>query len=511
MLFKDATPLLRFYARLRQRDLRRRDYEAIQSRQLLQLLRRAAKTRFGREHGFQSIRSVAEYQARVPLRSYEDFWCDYWQPVFPKLSDCTWPGTIHYFALSSGTTAGTTKYIPCSDEMLKSNGKAAADIAVHHAANQPATRLLGGKTFILGGSTDLTEHAPGIWSGDLSGIAAATISRFAKGRYFPGRDLALIKNWEEKIGVLAEASLAEDIRMLSCVPSWFLILFDKLCQLRPEREPRLSSFYPNLELVHGGVNFAPYRRRFLEIIGSSPVDLREVYPASEGFVAIADRDYGAGLRLVLDHGLFFEFVPLEELPSAKPARHWIANVETGVNYAVVLTTCAGLWSYVLGDTVKFVDRDPPRLLYTGRISYCLSAFGEHLLLEEVEAAVGSAAEAIGTSVVDYSVGPLFPESHGELGGHLYVVEFAAAVPAPAVVQRFAGELDRELCRRNADYDGHRSAGYGLNPPTILPVKPGTFAAWMKSRGKLGGQNKVPRIVNDRELLANLRSFSLPTT
>jgi len=507
MLFKDATFLLRFYARRRQRTLACRDYAAQQTRQLLALVRRAAKTRFGREHGFASIRSVADYQSRVPLRSYEDFWRDYWQPVFPKLSDCTWPGTIPFFALSSGTASGATKYIPCSREMVTSNVRSAMEVSVHHVANYAETRLLGGKCFVLGGSTDLTEHAPGIASGDLSGIAAATVPRFARGRYFPDPKLALIRNWEEKIEVLAGASLAEDIRMISCVPSWFMLFFDALCRLHPERPRRLASFYPNLELlVHGGVSFGPYRPRFLDMIGDSRIDLREVYPASEGFVAVADRDYGAGLRMILDQGLFFEFVPLAELQNPKPTRHWIDNIESGVNYAIVLTTCAGLWSYVLGDTVKVVDRDPPRLLVTGRTSYSLSAFGEHLLLDEVEGSVTSAAETIGASVVDYSVGPLFPQCERDRGGHLYVVEFSEGVPAQTELQHFADQLDRELCRRNADYEGHRAEGYGLNPPTVLPAKPGTFAGWMRSRGKLGGQNKVPRIINDQELLTHLRAF-----
>lgn len=511
MLFKDATPLLRIYARLRRRQLARRDYAAIQSRQLLHLVRRAAGTSFGREHDFRAIRSVADYQARVPLRDYEAFWREYWEPVFPRLSDCTWPGTIPYFALTSGTTTGATKYIPCSPQMIRSNRRSAMDIAVHHLVNRPDTRLLAGKTFFLGGSTDLTQHAPGIASGDLSGIATATVPRFGRARYFPGPELALIKNWEEKIDALARASLAEDIRMLSCVPSWLLIFFDKLCQLHPEREPRLTSFYPNLELlVHGGVNFAPYRRRFLEILGSQ-VDLREVYPTSEGFVAVADRDDGAGLRLIADQGLFFEFVPRGELQSARPKRHWLADVETGVDYAIVLTTCAGLWSYVLGDTVKFVDLDPPRLLITGRTSYCLSAFGEHLVAEEVEASVAATADAIAASVVDYSVGPLFPSEDRALGGHLFIVEFAGRLPDPPTIEAFAAQLDRQLAARNADYEGHRAGGFGLSAPEVVAVRPGTFAAWMKSRGKLGGQHKVPRIVNDQNLLDNLREFVAAST
>ena len=504
----DGTPWLRLYARYRQRSLRDRDYAGQQTRQLLGLARRAANTRFGREHGFSTIRSVSDFQARVPLRRYDEFWQEYWKPVFPTLVDCTWPGLIPFFALSSGTSTGTTKFIPCSREMVSSNAKAALDLAVHHVTNRPRSRPMGGKIFLLGGSTDLVRRAPGVRSGDLSGIVAVTCPWWARSRYFPGPDLALIKDWEEKVATLARRSLQEDIRVLAGVPSWLLILFDRLCALRPGAEHGILAFYPHLELmIHGGVNFAPYRQRFLEITGQGRVDLRENYPASEGYIASADRGYGEGLRVVLDHGIFFEFVPLEELGGPNPTRHWIGNVRKDVNYAIVLSTCAGLWSYVLGDTVRFTDLDPPRLLVTGRTSYSLSCFGEHLRAEEIEDAVAEAARMIGRSVVDYSVGALFPDKPGELGGHLYVVEYAPAIPTPEEIRTFAEVLDRQLRERNEDYEGHRAGGFGLNPPRVVAMPPGAFAAWMRQRGKLGGQNKVPRIVTDPDLFRSLREFS----
>jgi hypothetical protein len=323
-------------------------------------------------------------------------------------------------------------------------------------------------------------------------------------RYFPPADLALIKNWEEKVNTLAELSLTQDIRMISGVPAWMLIFFDKLNSLRPEARGKLGAIYENLEMVvHGGVNFAPYIDRFRSILEGSKAELREVYPASEGFLAIGDRGYGDGLRMNLDHGIFYEFIPLDELDSTKPTRHWISNVEREVNYAVVMTTCAGLWSYVIGDTVRFVDTETPRILVTGRTSYYLSAFGEHLIAEEIEDGVSTAAHETACEVSDFTVGPVFPEQSGELGGHLYIVEFAKERPSPEILSRFESILDSRLCVRNEDYESHRSGGFGLKAPKVIPVPAGFFAEWMRSRGKLGGQNKVPRIITNREMLADI--------
>ncbi len=502
-----ATPFLRLYSQWRICQLNAQQSFAKQEGELLALVRRATATRFGRDHEFANIKSVADFQDRVPLRTYEDFWNDYWKNCFPILEDCTWPGTIPYFALTSGTTTGVTKYIPYSRDMSSANSRAVQDLSVHHFVNRPASRILGGKSFMLGGSTDLREEAPGVYSGDLSGIEANEIPLWARPYAFPPRDLALISDWAEKIDRIAPLSLKEDIRVISATPNWLLMFFDKLSKLRPGVEPRIVNYYPRLELlVHGGVDFKPYARLFAELLEGSHAELREVYAASEAFIAIADRGQGEGLRLNVDNGIFFEFVPTEELDNATPTRHWLENAERGVDYAIIVSTCAGAWSYILGDTVRFVELNPPRILITGRTSYILSAFGEHLIDAEIEEAVATAANAIDASVVDYSVAAIFPRSAGENGGHHYVVEFVQEPPEAKRLAVFGQALDSRLCTLNEDYKEHRAGDYGLRQPVVEAISPGTFAAWMKSRGQLGGQHKVPRIINDGELFTNLTEF-----
>lgn len=504
----DASFLLRHYAKRRLARLTRQDAAAEQQRQLLRLVRQASATRFGRDHGFAAIRSVTDFQAQVGLRRYEDMWDAYWQPSFPRLVDCSWPGTIPFFALTSGTTSGTTKYIPCSSAMNRSNARAALDILVFHIANRPDSRLLGGKSFMLGGSTDLTELTPGIVAGDLSGIATQQMPWWARLYSFPPREIALLTDWEDKIERLARACLDEDIRGVSGTPSWLLIFFHRLLALRSSGVRRLRSVFPNLELlVHGGVNFTAYQGGFAELLQGGRAELREVYPASEGFFAIADRGSGDGMRLLADNGLFYEFVPVNEVRTSNPTRHWLADVKTGVDYAIVVSSNAGLWAYVVGDIVRFVDLAPPRLLMTGRLSYFLSAFGEHLTAEDVETAVSRGAVACQLMVTDYAVGAVFPDATDSRGGHRYIIEFAADASDAQQLARFAQELDAVLCAGNDDYRAHRSGGFGLRDPDIVTVPPGAFAAWMKQRGQLGGQHKVPRIITDAALFGSLCQFA----
>ena len=502
-----ATPVLRLLARWHDWRSRMRKPAAVQQAQLITLVQRAASTRFGRDHNFESIQSVADYQARVPLRTYEDFWSEYWKPEFPRPKDCTWPGTPPYFALTSGTTSGVTKYIPVTQEMLRANERAAWRTLLYHLLNCPDSRILGGKCLLLGGSTQLHQEATGIWSGDLSGIQANEIPWWAASYIFPPRGLALLADWEEKIDRMARLCVSEEIRAMSGAPNWLLLFLDRVGQGEPSSRRRLSDLFPNLELiVHGGVSFHPYARQYSDLLEGSRAEVREVYPASEAFIAVADRGEGDGMRLLIDNGVFYEFVPRDELDRPSPARYWLENVDVDVDYALALSTCAGAWGYVLGDTVRFVDLDPPRILITGRTSYFLSAFGEHLIDEEIEKAVAIAAASVRASVIDYAVAPIVPDLAGSAGRHHYIIEFAGELPDDPRLSQFGKTLDEQLCRLNADYKSCRAWGVGLAAPHIEAAEPGTFSAWMKSKGKLGGQHKVPRIVNDAALFAELVSF-----
>ena len=512
----DATWMLRLYARRRLRQLEAMEPRQTQRRVLSSLFRRGLRTRFGRDHGFAASWSLDDFRSRVPLRDYDAFWQAYWQAPFPRLADCTWPGLVPWFAVSSGTATGTTKYIPVSREMHRSNVRAGADLLTYHLANRPESRLFAGRVFMLGGSTGLVRQAPGVFSGDISGIEAAAMPGWARLRYFPPRDLEDIADWQVKIGRFAERSLDTDISAVAGTPSWLLIYFERLMEIAGARRGgtprRIADIYPALELLsHGGVAWAPYRDRFAALLEGSRAETREVYPASEGFFAIADRGDGEGMRLQLDAGIFYEFIPVDEIGSAQPDCRWVGDVEPGVDYALAVTTCAGLWRYLVGDTVTVVERDPPRVLVTGRTSYMLSAFGEHVIGAEVEQAVAAAARAIGATVNDFSAGSVHPEEDGARGGHLYIVELGAEGsgigPDDARQARFAAELDATLCRLNDDYEAHRAGGYGMDAARVRFLPAGGFAAWMKSRGKLGGQNKVPRIVNDPELFAALRRFA----
>jgi hypothetical protein len=470
----------------------------VQQRTLLGLVATAAATRFGHDHDFSSVRSVADFQQRIPLRTYEDLWEAYLKSRYPVFENLCWPGRIPFLALTSGTTTGVTKYIPVSREMVASNQKAAKTMLAAYLAGHPDSRLFHGRLFFLGGATDLETPAPGVGQGDLSAIASKTVGPWLRPYTFPPLEVALESNWDRKLTRMAEGSLGQPITLVSGVSSCLVTLFQRVLEL--SGKSTVAEVWPTLEIVvHGGVKFDPYREAFHTLIGSDRVFLMESYPCSEGFIAHGDPGSGL-LRLLLDHGIFYEFVPVEELGSERPTRHWVGNAETGVNYAIVVSTCAGVWGHVIGDTVRFERLEPPLLTFTGRTKYTLSAFGEHLISEEVEGSVAAAATATGASVKDWHAGAVFREP---LGHHVFVAEF---LTTPADLAAFRGVLDAELVRRNSHYQWFRAEGGGLDLPELVEARPGSFDNWMRSRGKLGGQHKVPRMDSTGKLTAELLVF-----
>jgi hypothetical protein len=500
--YLDFSGLARVYARRRIRDLQRVDASRTQENLLRRLLWRAQNTRFGKAHGYDQIRGVETYQKAVPVREYAEFWSDWWSASYPVLVDATWPGQIPYFARTSGTTTGRSKFIPYTRAMRRAAVRGFVDMLCYHLAARPQSRLFGGAFLGLTGPTCLDPAAAETSTGAVSAIAAGALPGFLSHRVLPPPDLADLPDWQEKIRRLAPLSLQSDVRCLGGSPNWLLLFLAEVSRLQADATERLVEWYPDLELIlHGGVNFTPYRNRFKDLLEGSHAETRELYSASEGVFAYADRGDGEGLRLHLDGLVFFEFVPIETLSSRTPARHWIGNVETGIDYALVISTSAGLWSYVVGDIVRFVDTNPHRLIVAGRVQQGLSAFGEHLIEEEIADAVASALSTLKLTLVDYSVGAVRTERGGH---HLYLIELTHPADL-AVGERLAASIDARLSKLNQDYAELRERDFALKSPEVELVNPGGFSAWMKSRRGLGGQNKVPRIISDEILFSDLRA------
>ena len=498
MIARGAARALGWLAARRRRALEAawRDPVALQERALVRLVDRARDTEFGLTHGFDGVRGIAQYQERVPVREYLDFH-RMWEQARAGARDLTWPGRVRHWARTSGTTAGD-KLIPVTREALATHRRAGWDTLLVAVERAGADALLGGPMLFLGGTTATTPLPDGSAVGDLSGLAARRLPPVIRGRYAPGPGVAAIPAWEPRLVAAATAAARQDLRLLAGMPSWMLVFFERVAEVRaaagrPVRT--LLECWPNLKVfVHGGVSFAPYAGVFDEWLGRR-LDRIEVYPASEAFVAI-ETERGSGLTLALDHGLFYEFIPFEDLGAARPRRHTVGDVELGRAYAVAVTTPAGLWSYLLGDTVRFVARDPLRLAITGRVRHCVDAFGENVIVEEVERALVGACRRTEAEVVEFTVAPRYPSPWRAQGGHDWLVEFRVPPVEPEI---FARVLDETLCALNAAYRTKRWRGVGMAGPRLIALPHGTVHEWMRATGKLGDQHKLPRAGTTREV------------
>jgi len=476
----------------------------VQERTLLRMVRTARNTAFGRQHGFEAIRSVTDYQARVPIADYLAF-----APLFTRTingeADVTWPGRARYWVKTSGTTAGD-KCIPVTREALAAHRKGGWDafyLAVEKASGE---HLLGGQLLFLGGSTVLKPFGEGCRLGDLSGVVARRLPGMVRKRYSPGPEIAGISDWAARLHAMAPMVMQQDLRLIGGMPSWMILLFETIAAARRASGLAVESLgrccWPNLRVfIHGGVAYPPYGRVVDEWIGR-PLDRVEVYPASEGFVAVQTEAWG--LTLMLDYGIFYEFIPLEDLGSPTPRRHTVANVEMDRSYALALTAPSGLWSYLLGDTVRFASRDPLRLQIIGRTRHFVNAFGENVIVEEVEQALLAACRKTGADVAEFTVAPRYPSDRVR-GAHQWLIEFRDVTPD---LDQFGHVLDARLQALNTDYRTKRTGDVGMVAPQVTPVPAGTFYAWMAAQGKLGDQHKVPRVTNNRDLIeAILRRIS----
>ncbi|TVQ59670.1 MAG: hypothetical protein EA379_10240 [Phycisphaerales bacterium] len=499
----------------------------IQRAQLRGLLEHAARTEFGREHAFDKILNapsadlVRAFRERVPIREALEFRDPFARMREHAEPDVTWPGVVRDWAQTSGTTAGD-KFIPVSREMMRHNYHCSLDIFAHAArGGLPLSRLFSGRILFLGGSSDLTTNEHGVRTGDLSGLVTPLIRWPLSAVYLPGPKIALMSDWPAKIDAMARRCLDEDVRAVSGMASWSLVLFQRVLELAHERGDgarTLRDVWPNFELfIHGGVKYAPFEPRVREAwsgaTDGADVPLRvEVYPASEAFVATQDRPgrLGAepGLRLNVDREVYFEFVPLEEIGSHDARAFACDEVEKGQRYVVVLTTCAGLWRYVLGDVVEF-DTIPPegptRLRIVGRHKHFINAFGENLIVEHIENAVAAAAAETGVRIGEFSAAPVYPDDGA---GRRSGLELAIETEADStLLARFADAFDRSLKSQNVDYTTKRTGDLGMAPPVLTALPPGAFHAWMASVGKLGGQHKCPRCANHREIIDGVVKIS----
>jgi hypothetical protein len=480
---------------------RRRQLEAVwrdpagaQERALRRLVASARDTEFGLEHGFRAVTGVAGYQERVPVRDYPQHQAWLERAAAGQESVC-WPGHCRDWVKTSGTTSGD-KLIPVTPEALAAHRKGGWDALLAAARLVGGGSLMGGPMLFLGGCTAQRPLGPQSRVGDLSGLVASRLPLGFRGRYSPGAACVAIPDWETRLDAVAALVATQDIRLLSGMPSWLVILFERIarhCEASGRRLRDLGQLWPNLKaLIHGGVAFPPYASVFEEWLGRRLTRV-EVYPASEGFVAVQTEAAG-GLTLMLDYGIFYEFVPVEDLGGAAPRRHTVAEVELGRPYALVMSTPAGLWSYTLGDTVRFTARDPLRLQITGRTRHYVNAFGENVIVEEVERAVVRACRRTEAEVVEFTVAPHFPTAGEARGGHEWLVEFRVPPTEPELFVRI---LDEALAALNTDYRTKRAGSVGMVAPHLTVLPPGTFHRWMRRVGRLGDQHKVPRVMNDR--------------
>lgn len=462
------------------------------------LIREAAGTQFGKDHDFGSIKNYNDFKKNIPVRDYEEL-----KPYIEKVTkgepDILWKGKPAYFAKTSGTTSGT-KYIPLSEESVPYHINSARNALLSYVHETGKADFLDGNLIFLSGSPVLDKKA-GINTGRLSGIVNHHVPQYLRTNQKPSYETNCIEDWELKLDTIIEETIHADMTLISGIPPWVQMYFDRI---EAKTGKKIKDVFPNFSMfVYGGVNFEPYRAKLFESIGKK-IDSIETYPASEGFIAYQDSQHEEGLLLLLNHGIFFEFIPTEEYFNNNPPRLSIEEIELGKNYAVVINNNAGLWGYSIGDTVKFVSKNPYRILVTGRIKHFISAFGEHVIGEEVEKAMKFTMEKFpGTEIVEFTVAPQVTPSEG-LPLHEWFVEFAKS---PSDLAAFELELDKNLRKFNVYYDDLIS-GNILRTLKVKSLNRNAFIDYMKSQGKLGGQNKVPRLSNDRKIADALISLEI---
>lgn len=464
------------------------------------LIAAGQNTEFGRRYHFSTLESVDDYKKAVPLHEYDDL-----KPFIERMMEgeenVLWNTPVAWFAKSSGTTSDRSKFIPISEESLKDNHyRASKDVLSFYYARHPESDLLTGKGLVIGGSHQISHLNEEVHYGDLSAVIVQNSPFWSNWIRTPDTSILLMDEWEAKLEKLAQATVKENVTSMAGVPTWLIVLLKRILEI--SGKATIKEVWPALELyMHGGVSFTPYRQQFEKLMGA-PIHYLEMYNASEGFFAAQDDVNSDGMLLMCEHGIFYEFMPVSEYGKEQPQTLQLDEVETGVNYALVITTNGGLWRYIIGDTIQFTTLYPHRIKVSGRLKHYINAFGEEVIVDNSDRAIAVASEKTGSVVTDYTAAPVY-FSDAENGAHEWLIEFAKA---PENLEAFAYELDNALRNCNSDYDAKRHKDIALRAPLVRALPLNTFQNWLQSKGKLGGQHKVPRLSNDRKFVEEITIF-----
>jgi hypothetical protein len=484
--------------RLNQIELFKKYPEETQEEVLYKLLAKASNTEWGRKHDYSSISTIKKYQDRIPIQTYEDI-----IPFVERLRDgennILWPGEVKWFAKSSGTTSTKSKFIPVSRESLEDcHYRGAKDILAIYTINNPDTKIFSGKGLILGGSHSINNLSNDSLYGDLSAILIENAPFWVNLIRTPKTRIALIDDFEEKLNQITRLTINENVTNISGVPSWYLVLIKQIIAYTGKSD--LHEVWPNLEVFfHGGINFGPYREQFKNFIKGDLMNYMESFNASEGFFGLQDDPSTNDMLLMLDLGVFYEFVPSDKIDSDNPLTYTIGEVSEGVSYAMIISTNGGLWRYLIGDTIVFTSRRPYKFIISGRTKLFINAFGEEVIIDNAEKAIENACKATGAIVAEYTAGPVFIKTNSK-GSHEWIIEFEKE---PHDLDQFTELLDEALKSVNSDYEAKRFRDLNLIRPAVRAVPAGTFYKWLREKNKLGGQNKVPRLSNTREYIEDL--------
>ena len=470
----------------------------VQDEWLHTLISSAENTEWGKLYDYKSILTVQQFKERVPIQNYDTL-KPYIERMLQGEQNILWPSEVKWFAKSSGTTSDRSKFIPVSEEALEEcHFKGGKDMLSIYCNNRPNSQMFTGKGLVLGGSHQINQLCEDIHYGDLSAVLIKNLPVWAEYYRTPDMSIALMDNYEEKIDRMAEATIKENVTNISGVPTWTIVLAKKVMEITGTKN--LLEVWPNLEAYfHGAVNFTPYRQQFKELIPSEEMYYLETYNASEGFFGIQDQSYSDELLLMLDYGIYYEFLPLENIEDENPKTLSLDQVELNKNYAIIISTNGGLWRYMIGDTVHFTSLSPFRIKITGRTKHFINAFGEEVIIDNAENALTKACALTNAKIKDYTACPIY-FSGEEAGGHEWIIEFEEQ---PTDFEKFIDVMDDTLREVNSDYDAKRFKDMALRRPKVHNAPKDTFYNWLKQKGKLGGQHKVPRLANNREYVDDI--------